>query len=66
MKKKLKVHSVEMLVRRLDTSKNNDRAGGDGFATFSAGGFATFSASGLASVSASGLASISASGLAII
>jgi hypothetical protein len=66
MKKKLKVHSVEMLVRRLDTSKNNDPAGGDGFATFSAGGFATFSASGLASVSASGLASISASGLAII
>ena len=58
MKKKLKVHTVEMLVRRLDTSKNNDRAAGAGFATFSASGLAMISASGLAIVSASGLASI--------
>jgi hypothetical protein len=58
MKKKLKIHTVEMLVRRLDTSKNNDRAAG--------AGFAGISASGLAGVSASGLAGVSASGLAVV
>jgi hypothetical protein len=58
MKKKLKVHTVEMLVRRLDTSKNNDGAAG--------AGFASISASGLAGVSASGLAGVSASGLAVV
>jgi hypothetical protein len=65
MKKNLKVHSVEMLVRRLDTTKNNDPAA-SGLATFSASGLATISASGLATISASGLAIVSASGLASI